>query len=48
MDKSDDFATEIMDEMIVDHDCRDCFWMYFAEDKRKRLVIRRANVVTVR
>ena len=36
MDESDDFAKEIMDAMNVDHDCWDCFWMYFVEDERKR------------
>ncbi len=36
MDESDHFAKEIMDAMNVDHDCWDCFWMFFVEDERKR------------
>ena len=42
----DDFATEIMDDMNIDYQDRQYFWLMFAEEARKRLVKKRANVVS--
>ena len=46
LDKDDDFAVTIMNDLNITPQSRQTFWFCFGEEARKRFVKKRANVVT--